>query len=255
MTADLIADVLIWAGTAVAVAAALRLPFTRGAAARLHTVAPVTALAAPLLIAGVAVRPWSSWHDVAKLAVIAVLLAATGPATVVTAGQAAERSERSERADRTGAEPGTGHEDPETRVTLRTLPWTMLAPGIGLLAAGLLAGLMPGGPVARAAATFADRDHYAALVLGGHLAHPRPTPADPWTLPGLAGAALTVLLAVAVAFLAVHRRPVRPPLSGLVPVARAAAGRLHALHSGHIGDYAAWLTVGVAVLAVLTTRF
>ncbi|MEU8306276.1 monovalent cation/H(+) antiporter subunit G [Actinomadura sp. NPDC048955] len=92
MSLDPLADALTWAGTALAVAAGVRLPFTRGAAARLHTVAPVTVLAAPLLIAGLALRPWSSWHDVAKLAVIAVLLAATGPATVVTAGQAVERA-------------------------------------------------------------------------------------------------------------------------------------------------------------------
>ncbi|MGW5418552.1 hypothetical protein, partial [Actinomadura geliboluensis] len=56
------------------------------------TDAPVTALAAPLLIAGVALRPWSSWHDVAKLAAIAVLLTATGPPAVITAGQAADRA-------------------------------------------------------------------------------------------------------------------------------------------------------------------
>lgn len=92
MSLDLLADVLTWAGTALAVAAGLRLPLTRGAAARLHAIAPVTVLAAPLLITGLALRPWSSWHDVAKLAAIAVLLAATGPATIVTAGQAVERA-------------------------------------------------------------------------------------------------------------------------------------------------------------------
>ncbi|CNF15559.1 Uncharacterised protein [Mycobacterium tuberculosis] len=92
MSPAVLADALTWAGAAVAVAAGLRLPFTRGAAARLHAVAPITALAAPLLIAGTALRPWSSWHDVAKLAVIAVLLAATGPPAVVTAGQAVERA-------------------------------------------------------------------------------------------------------------------------------------------------------------------
>ncbi|WP_329090580.1 monovalent cation/H(+) antiporter subunit G [Actinomadura citrea] len=92
MSLDLLTDVLTWAGTALAVAAGMRLPLTRGAAARLHTVAPVTVLAAPLLITGLALRPWSSWHDVAKLAVIAVLLAATGPATLATAGQAVERA-------------------------------------------------------------------------------------------------------------------------------------------------------------------
>jgi multisubunit Na+/H+ antiporter MnhG subunit len=112
MRADLIADVLTWAGTGVAVAAVLRLPFTRGAAARLHTVAPVTVLAAPLLIAGVAARPWSSWHDVAKLAVIAVLLVATGPATVVTAGQAVERAETRTEARTRARTGGTEAEPP-----------------------------------------------------------------------------------------------------------------------------------------------
>ncbi|MES9605114.1 MULTISPECIES: monovalent cation/H(+) antiporter subunit G [Actinomadura] len=96
MSLNLLADALTWAGTALAVATGLRLPFTRGAAARLHAVAPVTVLAAPLLIAGLALRPWSSWHDVAKLAVIAVLLAATGPATISTAGQAVQRAGRTE---------------------------------------------------------------------------------------------------------------------------------------------------------------
>jgi multisubunit Na+/H+ antiporter MnhG subunit len=87
-----LADTLVWAGTAVCVLAGLRLLFSGGAAARLHAVAPVTALGAPLLLAGLALHPWSSWHDVVKIAVIAVLLAATGPATVVTAGQAVSRA-------------------------------------------------------------------------------------------------------------------------------------------------------------------
>ncbi|QXJ19737.1 monovalent cation/H(+) antiporter subunit G [Actinomadura graeca] len=94
MSLSPLSDVLIWAGTAVAVLTLVRLPFTAGAAARLHVVAPVTVLAAPLLLIGLALRPWSSWHDVAKLAAIAVLLAATGPATVVTSGQAVGRTPR-----------------------------------------------------------------------------------------------------------------------------------------------------------------
>ncbi|MFF0517634.1 monovalent cation/H(+) antiporter subunit G [Actinomadura nitritigenes] len=90
----LLADTLTWAGTAVCVLAGLRLARTPGAAGRLHAVAPVTALGAPLLLAGLALHPWSSWHDVVKIVVIGVLLAATGPATVVTAGQAVARADR-----------------------------------------------------------------------------------------------------------------------------------------------------------------
>ncbi|TMQ86144.1 hypothetical protein ETD83_40345 [Actinomadura soli] len=112
MTLDLLADALTWAGAAVAVAAGMRLAGTRGAAARLHAAAPITVLAAPLLIAGTALRPWSSWHDVAKLAVIAVLLAATGPATVVTAGQAVERTAGRAHAPPEGTGKGTGVNPP-----------------------------------------------------------------------------------------------------------------------------------------------
>ena len=83
---------LIWAGAGVAVLCGLRLPLTRDPAARLHVIAPVPVLAAPLLTAGLALRTWSSWHDVAKLAMIGMLLAATGPASVLTAGLAVRRS-------------------------------------------------------------------------------------------------------------------------------------------------------------------
>ncbi|MFI0408902.1 complex I subunit 5 family protein [Actinomadura sp. 3N508] len=174
-----------------------------------------------------------------------------------------------------GAEPEGGHEDPETPVTLRSIPWTMLAPGIVLLGAGLAAGLIPGGPVAAAAEAFASRDAYAALVLDGHLPPaPQAPPADPWTLAGLAGAAVTLLLAAAIAATSAHRsahrsrerstgrstghgRPAAGHPARRFPgrAAAGAAARLHALHSGHIGDYAAWLTAGVAVLALLTARF
>ncbi|MFI0447088.1 monovalent cation/H(+) antiporter subunit G [Actinomadura sp. 6N118] len=84
--------VLVWAGAGVAVLCGLRLLVTRDPAARLHVIAPVTVLAAPLMTAGLALRSWSSWHEVAKLVVIGALLAATGPATVVTAGLAVRRS-------------------------------------------------------------------------------------------------------------------------------------------------------------------
>jgi multicomponent Na+:H+ antiporter subunit D len=152
---------------------------------------------------------------------------------------------------------GGGHEDPETRPTLRNLPWTMVTPGLVLLIAALLAGLIPGGPVSAAAAMFTDRDGYAALVLDGRVPHPHAAPADPWTASGVAGFLATLLLAALIAVHAVRRRTSdRTPGTGILTRAAAAtATRLHALHSGHIGDYAAWLTAGVAVLALLTTRF
>jgi multisubunit Na+/H+ antiporter MnhG subunit len=82
---------LIWVGVVVAAFAAVRLLFTRDRFVRLHFVSVGSVLAAPLVIAGLMLMPWSSWHDVAKLLVIGVLLFVTGPATVVTAAHAAKR--------------------------------------------------------------------------------------------------------------------------------------------------------------------
>jgi multisubunit Na+/H+ antiporter MnhG subunit len=88
-----IGDILVWAGVAIAVVSAVRLVAARDFAMRLHFVAPVTSLAAPLLIAGTALHRWSSWHDIAKLVVIGALLAGTGPATVVTTALARRRAD------------------------------------------------------------------------------------------------------------------------------------------------------------------
>jgi multisubunit Na+/H+ antiporter MnhG subunit len=88
-----VSEFLLWAGVVIAVVSAVRMALARGSAIRLHFVSPVTSLAAPLVIVGLALHPWSSWHDVVKLAVIGVLLAGTGPATVVTAARARRRGD------------------------------------------------------------------------------------------------------------------------------------------------------------------
>ncbi|MFL6053467.1 MAG: monovalent cation/H(+) antiporter subunit G [Actinoallomurus sp.] len=80
--------VLVWAGIGVAVLSAIRLVLTRDPFARLHFIGPTTVLAAPLVVAGLALRPWSSWHDVVKLILIGVLLVGTGPAAVVATARA-----------------------------------------------------------------------------------------------------------------------------------------------------------------------
>jgi multisubunit Na+/H+ antiporter MnhG subunit len=82
---------LIWAGAAVCAFAAVRLLLTRDRFLRLHFVSLASVLAAPLVIAGLALASWSSWHDVAKLLIIGALLFVTGPATVITAGHATKR--------------------------------------------------------------------------------------------------------------------------------------------------------------------
>lgn len=84
----LASEVLIWAGVVIAAAGSLRLLLSRDSFVRLHFIAPGTVVAAPLVVAGLAVRSWSSWHDVVKLVIIGVILVATGPVTVVATARA-----------------------------------------------------------------------------------------------------------------------------------------------------------------------
>ena len=62
-------------------------------------------------------------------------------------------------------------------------------------------------------------------------------------------AVVTILLAVALAAVGLFGRPAREALPAWVHgQGRAAVKGLRSLHSGHVGDYVAWWTTGVAVL-------
>jgi multicomponent Na+:H+ antiporter subunit D len=117
------------------------------------------------------------------------------------------------------------HKDPETRFSLSRLPWTMVAPGVLLVLAGLLLGLLPGGVFGHAMEPFT------------HLAGAEPRP---WTVTSAVSGMVAVALAFVVAALGIR---------GYVPRARM----LHRLHSGHVGDYVAWLVAGVTVFGLLLT--
>jgi len=131
-------------------------------------------------------------------------------------------------------------------------PVLLWAPMAVLLAAGLGVGLIPGlsGHVERATADFQDRRRITVHVLSGRSLPERPVvPEGPSALGiwyGLASGAG----AVAVAGVSLFRRRLIPS-----NVRRRVAGaltgpvvRLRLLHSGHAGDYAAWFTVGLAVM-------
>lgn len=85
---------LIWAGTLAAAFATVRLLLTRDRFLRLHFVSAGSAVAAPLVTAGLALAPWSSWHDVAKVVLTGLLLVVTGPATVIATARASRRGSR-----------------------------------------------------------------------------------------------------------------------------------------------------------------
>lgn len=137
------------------------------------------------------------------------------------------------------------HEDTETGPRMSRLPWTMLAPAIvlagGAVVLGLITGLIRG--VSHAAGLFVDQRGYVSAVLSGGAWHAASAPLHPWTAAGVIGGAAGVVLAVPVAVLGL-----RHPAPRLL---RPAVGRLRAAHSGHVGEYAAWLTAGVALFGLL----
>ncbi|MEA2508921.1 MAG: multicomponent Na+:H+ antiporter subunit [Actinomycetota bacterium] len=144
-----------------------------------------------------------------------------------------------------------GDEDRETEGAASHTPVVMLAPGIALVAAALVIGLVPSvaGRVMSGAVTFVDHRRYVAAVLGIGSAAPAASAS------GAVGATLSSLLlglvaavgAVAVALVTLFK----DRLPGKIPAAAARAfspvsATFRALHSGHVSDYVAWLTVGVA---------
>jgi multicomponent Na+:H+ antiporter subunit D len=137
-------------------------------------------------------------------------------------------------------------EDAEAEDTLPSdrTPRTMSIPAVLLLAAGLAWGLIPGlaSSAVRSAARFVDQGAYAGVVLHGIERTPAHVPAFTGLSAGSylygAGATLGALL-VAAAGVMRHRWLDR---------LRPGVTRLREIHSGHVGDYVAWLTTGVAVI-------
>lgn len=148
---------------------------------------------------------------------------------------------------------GSG-EEPEVREPHRRVPRTMTAVPAALLLGALALGLWPaaGRALASAAVAFGDRAGYLAQVgTGSAPPPPGPVPEAAWTLAGVLLGLLSVALAGVLALAAV-RPASRPPLRPLRGAARLADRRLivplRRLHSGHLGDYVAWLMVGIAGL-------
>jgi multicomponent Na+:H+ antiporter subunit D len=178
----------------------------------------------------------------------------TGGAVLRAAGRVflgwdptAKSDPSSERADQ--------ETEPETQEARNRTPAALFAPALGLLLAGLAVGVMPGLAHAaqEAAARFLDGRAYADAVLRGLPAGQPPVgSASPPTGIDLLYAAGSTAGALALALLTLfgHRLPRRPPRA-LAAALGAGSNRLRALHSGHPGDYVAWLTLGVATLGGL----
>jgi multicomponent Na+:H+ antiporter subunit D len=132
------------------------------------------------------------------------------------------------------------------------LSWTMRLPPAAMLALSLAVGLAPG--IRRAAregaALLLDTAGYAAWVLDGRAPSPAAPPEE-----ALSGAVVRGLLtsagAVALASLMLFRERILPAVRAPAGRAWGAVRYLRALHTGRVGDYVAWLLVGVATFGGL----
>lgn len=140
-------------------------------------------------------------------------------------------------------------EEPEIRSPQRTLPPTMTMVPAVLLALAGVSGCLPtlAHALAHGATDFTDPARYAATVLGQPGTPPAAgtVPAAEWTGTAVLLGLLSTGLAIALATAAVRQRT--PTLPAHHPLARTVRG-LRRLHSGRLGDYLAWLTLGIAVL-------
>jgi multicomponent Na+:H+ antiporter subunit D len=138
-------------------------------------------------------------------------------------------------------------EEPGRPALLLVLPAAALA--AGALAVGPIGTLAP--HALQAAARFTDTRGYARTVLDGRPPKAAPAEHPPASRESVIWAIVSTVGAAALAAFALWRRrlpaALRAPGRLLVPALDALRG----LHTGHVGDYVAWLTFGAAVLGGL----
>jgi multicomponent Na+:H+ antiporter subunit D len=194
----------------------------------------------------------------AGMTVLVIAVSAVTAAAVVRVGLRTYFGLGPRPSRESSAEETTGRqEQPEVEESLRRTPATMLAAVLLLLGGGLLVGVLPwvARPAGAAAVRFADQRGYLAQVLHGATSRLGDVPDTGWSAEGVALGLVSAVLAAGLAALAVYARR----LPGTVRIGARVVGRpvrpalisLHRLHSGHVGDYAAWLVVGAGAVAGL----
>jgi len=152
-----------------------------------------------------------------------------------------------------GPPPATEEESvPEEEGTPERTPAVLFVPTVVLALGALAVGLVPGLVEAfeGAAEQFVDGSSYTAVVLRGANG-PALEAASSYSAPASAYvySALTFAGALAVAAVGLFGSRVRGSIVARTSDAtQAVVAPLRALHSGHIGDYVAWLVAGVALL-------
>ncbi len=160
------------------------------------------------------------------------------------------------RGDREGVQ---GKDDRESRQGGGRIPWVMLGPIIVLVLSALISGLHPrlaDGAIA-AAGRFTNTAVYRLTVLDAEASGMSALASTSSNTEGLIGGLFTAACSVAIALSSLFADRFPRSLRDIISQAiHPAMGALRALHSGKVGDYVTWLTLGVAVfgivLAILT---
>jgi multicomponent Na+:H+ antiporter subunit D len=147
------------------------------------------------------------------------------------------------------------HPEKETDGGTPHVPAVMWTPAAALLLLSLLVGLLPGLTAGAEAAAehFQNSEAYRRRMLdAAEIQLPYPTLHGGSLLKSIAIGLFSAGLAAALALLTLFRRslPVWCALPGRKKLADAVLW-LKSLHSGHVGDYVAWLVAGVALYAFL----
>jgi multicomponent Na+:H+ antiporter subunit D len=145
-------------------------------------------------------------------------------------------------------------EESEVTGTLPKVPVTMLVPIVVLLGGSLALGVVPGfaEAVGKAAHQFIDRDGYVTQALTNAASAPAPhVPGMHWTTLGIALGLTSAVLSFAIAFAGLYPRRFPAAVRRGAGMAGVPLRVVRRAHSGHIGDYVAWLLVGLALLGAL----
>jgi multicomponent Na+:H+ antiporter subunit D len=116
--------------------------------------------------------------------------------------------------------------------------WLMMAPCLLLLAGALAGGHVTSGFLLQAAPSFMHPDQMPVVPPYPAELHPL----GPW---------IAVAAAVALAAWDLGQRYVPPRLLGVVDAATRAFRPLDAVHSGVVGDYVAWMVLGLGIFAIV----
>ena len=146
------------------------------------------------------------------------------------------------------------NEEPEVGGTLAKVPLTMLAPIVVLLGGSLALGVVPGfaEAVGKAAHQFIDRAGYVTQAVANTSSAPVPhVPEMHWTALGVGLGLASAALSVVFAFLALYAQRFPAAMRRGAATLGVPLRGVRRVHSGHVGDYVAWLLVGLALLGAL----